>query len=142
MPHNGLHIPRMNNAICSAVFAYAISSSHHTTFPNIDGFTSSAFTIDTIRLGPIRSHHSTWNTAIAMFPRQCKETETHKNVLPNDYSGNRGMHQARVTHRDCETDHEHFVRHGVDKRSESTALVKMACDIAVAEVQRTCKSER
>ena len=59
MPHSGLHIPRMKSAICNAVFAYANNSSQRTTFPNIDGFTSSAFTIDTIRLGPIHSHHFT-----------------------------------------------------------------------------------
>lgn len=49
----------MKSAICNAVFAYANNSSQRTTFPNIDGFTSSAFTIDTIRLGPIQLYHST-----------------------------------------------------------------------------------
>ena len=49
----------MKSAICIAVFAYANNSSQRTTIPNIDGFTSSAFTIDTIRLGPIQLYHST-----------------------------------------------------------------------------------
>ena len=52
------------------------------------------------------------------------------------------MHQACVAHRDGETDHERLVSDGVDERPQSTALVEVTSDVAVAEVQRTRKRER
>ena len=52
------------------------------------------------------------------------------------------MYHARIAHRDGETDHERLVSDGVDERPQSTALVEVTSDIAVAEVQRTRKRER
>ena len=77
-----------------------------------------------------------------MLPRQCKETEAHEHVLSNNNGGDRSMHQACVAHRDGETNHKCLVSDGVDERPQSTALVEVTSDIAVAEVQRTRKRER